>query len=283
MASFSNTELNATVQEKWDQDVEDGRYSEAVLMPRIANKSAVASKGDIIHLSYKGVYTVGNVASNGVFAPQVYTLNSTPINMTSYKQVAIEVEEQAQLQSLWSPESDFPTDAGKAFGAHYDNVLGALHASFTSNVIGDAATPDAFKDDAMRTAMLRLSDRNVPKNDLSWVLPPIAFYLGIASQPEFTDAQRVGLPKSILTTNFRFQLLGVPFYESTQLTTVGTAIKGFLLHRTAMAIAFNRKNEFRRAQRTAALVLSDVIVGFSLYGSTVWREDHGAVINIRNT
>lgn len=283
MASFSTTELNATVTEKWDDDVEEGRYSEAVFMPRIANKSAIADKGDILHLTYKGVYTVGAVGSNGAFVPQVYTPTSTAVTLNQFNQVAISVEDQAKFQSIWEPSSSFPKDSGKAFGALYDNALGSLHASFTSNVVGNASQPTPFTDVEMLEAMLDLANRNIPKNELSFILPPIAYYKGICSKPTFVDASAIGLDKSILTTNYRFPLMGIPAYESTQLTTSGTAIKGFLVHRTALAIAFTRKNIFKQADRTASLILANVAVAASIWGYNVWREDHGCVINIANS
>ena len=286
MASFSTTELNATIDEKWNMDVDDARYDAAVIMPRIMNKSDLVKKsGDIINLTYKSKYTVGAVGANGAFVPQVFTPTNVAVTINQHRQVAIEIEDRAAAQSFWDPDSDFPKDAGRAMAVDYDTAIAALHSDLVSNVVGDATTPTPFDDVQMRVAMLKLSDRTIPKDDLSFILPPIAFYLGIAAQPTFVDANKSGLPKNVLTTNFRFPLLGIPAYESTLVaTTNGTVTrKGFLIHRSTFAIGMQKNNEIKRAERTASLVFSYVVAMQSLYGVRTFREDHGCVINIRNS
>lgn len=284
MASFSNTELNATIDEKWDMEIEEARYANAVIMPRIANKSGVVKKsGDRINVTVKPKYTVGDVGSNGAFVPQTITPTSVAVVVDQHKQVAIETEDKAEAQSFWDPESDFPKDAGAAMAVKYDTDIAALHGDFTSNVVGEEGTPEIFGTSKVRAALLKLADRNVPLRELSFLLPPIAFYSGVFTEAQLTAADAAGLPKNVLTTNYRFPLLGVPAYETTCLTTVGTAIKGLLLHKSAMAIAMQKNNEIKRAERTSALVLSYVVVIQSLYGIKTIREDHGVVINIRNS
>jgi len=284
MASFSNTELNAVVQELWDQEVDDARYATAVLMPRVMNKSGIArKKGDIIHMTVEGRFTVGDVGANGAFVPQVYTPETVAITINQHKQIAISIEDKTDSQAFWTPESTFPKQAGKGMAEDYDSALSALHTDLVSNVVGDEGNPSAFSTERMRAAMLKLDDRNVPMQDRSFVLPPIAFYNGVLAETQLTDADKAGLPKSALTTGFRSALLGTPAYYSTLLKTVGTSLKGFLLHKSTFAIAFQRNNEIKRADRTSALFLADVIVAQSLYGVKTFRENHGVVINVANS
>lgn len=285
MASFSATELNATIDEKWDQDIEDARYASGVFLNRIANKSAVVkSSGDILHVTIKQKYTVGNVGSNGAFIPQVWTANSVPITVNQYKQVAIEVEDLAKAQSFWDPDSDFPSDAGAAFAEHYDTVIAGQYASFNAlTEVGNSDNPAAFGKQAMLTSMLRLADANIPKANLSYFLPPIGFLGGLLNEVQFTAADQAGQPKNVLTTGYQFTLMGTPFYQSTTVATAGptqNTRKGLLLHKSAMGIAFQKNNEIRRADRTPALVASTVVFIKSLYGISVIRTDHGVVLNI---
>ena len=284
MASLSTTELNATTDEKWDHDLDDARYQAGVILNRVLNKSAlVKQSGDIVNLTYKPKLTVNTVGSNGTFTPTAYTLTNVQVAVNVHQYVAIETEDRAKAASFWDPESDFPKDAGLALGESYDTALAALYTDLTSNVIGDSTNPAPFDDVPVRTALLKLRDRNIPIEDLSFILPPIAFYLGLFTQDRFTDADKAGLPKNVLTTNFRFPLLGVPAYETTKVAVSGTAYKGLLLHKSTFAIAMQLNNKYARAERTAALVFSAVAAVESLYGVKTFREDHGVLINIRNS
>ena len=287
MAVFSNTELSATIDEKWAMDVEDARYAASVIMPRILNKSeVVANHGDIVNIQYKTKYTVGSVTSaTGAFVPQSYTVTSVAVTVDQWQQVAVEILDRAKAQSFYSPDSDFGTDAGSAFGEDIDGAVAALHPNITSNVIGDQGNPSAFDDIPMLAGMLKLADRNIPKKELSFILPPIAFYLGLFTKDRFTDADKAGLPKNVLSTNFRFPLLGVPAYESTLLKTPAgtTAIKGLLIHKSCLAVAVQKNTEIKTAERTASLVFSYVAAAQALYGVKTFREDHGVVINIKNS
>lgn len=281
MPSFSNTELNAVVQELWDQEVDDARYATAVLVNRVLNKTAIAKKkGDIVHLTVDGTLTAGDVGANGAFIPQVYTPTSVALTVDQHVQVAIELEDRTESQVFWNPMGRFPREAGKAMGVDHDDAIAALHGNLTSNIVGTEGSPGAFTAGLMRASMLKLDDRNVPASDRSYILPPVAYYDGILAETQLTDADKAGLPKSLLTTGLKTQLIGVPYFSSTRLVKVGTAYKGFLLHKSTFAIAFQRENEFKRADRTAALVLSEVQVVQALYGVITFRENHGVLIHV---
>lgn len=283
MASFSNTELNASIDEKWDMDIEDARYANAVIMNRVNNKSAIVQKsGDIIHISIKQKYSVGNVGANGAFVPQVWTLGSTPITVDQHKQVAIEIEEKAAAQSFWEPDSDFPKDAGKALAVQYDVDLANQYTNIATNIIGDPANPAQFDSSMARTAMLKLADTNIPTDDLSFIVPPIAYFKGLMAEMQLTAANYMGVSKNVLTTGYKFDLFGVPVFYSTALakTNGGTTWRALLLHKQALAIAMQKNNEIRRAERTAGLVFSYVVAIYSLYGLATIREDHSVLMNI---
>ncbi len=284
MASFSTTELNATVDEKWQMDVEDARYASAVILPRVSNKSDMVRKsGDIINVTVDQKYTVGDVGSNGAFVPQVLTPTSVAVTINQYRQVAIEVEDRAEAASFYSPESRFPKDAGAAMAVDVDDKIAALHTDVTTNVVGSPSTPSAFDSTLMRAAMLKLADTNIPLSELAFILPPIAFYSGILAEAQLTGANTSGSSKEANITGARFPLLGIPAFESTVLKTVTNARKGFLLHKTAFAVALQKNSEIARADRTSALVFSFVVAIKSLFGVKTIREDHACVINIKKT
>lgn len=280
---FNNTTLNATVPEIWDLRLDQARYEASVIMQRVLNKSELVKKyGDIINLTYKDKLTVVNIsATDGTFTAQNYTPTSVAVTVDQWKGTPIEVVDKAAYQSFWDPKSDLPADAGKALGETVDTALGALYSSLTSNVIGSSDNPTPFDDTSLLGCILKLRDRSIPLNELSLFLPPIAFYGGILTKPEFRDAEKTGLPKSVLTTNYRGPLLGVPAYESTLLATTGSARAGLLLHKSAFAIAMQKNNEYRVADGVAAGKMSHIAIVASLYGLRVFREDHGCVIYVR--
>lgn len=281
MAAFSSTELDATIQEVWDQDVEEARYESGVVLNRVANKSAKAKYNDILRITYKAKYTTSAVTvATGAFTTQTITPTGTTVTLNQWKTVPIEVPYIMQDQSFWNPESDFPKDAGAAMGEDNDNYLLDLDSNFTSNDVNSAAAPTAFDDVAMLAAVLKLRDRAIPLNDLSFILPPIAFYKGIFTKPEFRDADKTGLPKSVLSTGYRMKFLEIPSYETTLVNTDNLARVGLLIHKTAMAIAFQRNNEIKRAEGIAAGKLSSIAVLHSLYGASAWRTDHASRIFI---
>lgn len=286
MASFGSSELDLTTDEKWDMDLEEARYEASTIMQRVTNRSAIVKKsGDIINVTIQGRYSVNDVGASGSFTPQIQTLTAVQITVDKHKEVAIETQDKAIAQSFWDPESTFPKEAGMAMGEDVDTRLAELHTDFTSNVVFSESDPKPFDTVALRVAMLKLRDRSIPLRDLSFILPPIAYYQGILTETQLVDSDKTGLPKSVLINGFRTRLLEVPAYETTLLTTPdGTsAIKAFLLHKTAMAIATQKNNEIKRAERTSALVFSAVVAVQSLYGVKTIREDHGVVLNIKNS
>ena len=284
MGALTNTELAATIDEVWDLTTLEARYAAAVIMPRILNKSDnVSRSGDIVHIPIKKKRVVGSVTAAGAFTPDAQTVTQVDVTVDTWKYVSDETTDQAEAQSYYDPASDFPEGAGKALGEDYDGAIANLYTNLTSNIVGNVSAGSVFDDSLMLASMLKLANLNVPKASLSYVLPPIAFYGGLFKLERFTNADITGFPKTVLTTNFRFPLLGIPAYETTLLKTVTDITKGFLLHKEAFAIAMSINNKIKRSERTAGLVLSNVVVMQGLYGVKTVREDHACLINIKAT
>ena len=280
MAVFDNTTNAATINEVWDRAVEQFRYAKGVFLNRINNKSSlVKESGDIINFSIKKEYTVGTIPSGGAITPQSWTMTTVALTVDKNQEITVETEDKTKAQSFWDANSDLPKDAGAAFAAEYDRLIAAQHGDFTLTPVNAADTTSAFGKNSFTTAMLRMDDNNVPQEDRSFFLSPNAYWAGLMNEMQLTAANEAGLPKNVLTTGFRFSLGGVPFYTSTKIATVGTVRKGILLHKSALAIAFQRNCEIRRADRLAGLVDSYVAMVKSLYGIKMVRADYGVVIN----
>lgn len=280
---FDNTALNATVRELWDEKIEDARYAKGVILNRVANKSGVAQKkGDVIHVTIDQKYTVGTVATDGSFAPQNYTPGTSDVTLNQWEQISIRVLDRAQAQSFWTPDSKFPSAAGAAFAARYDAQIAALHSGVAvTNVAGSTSTPSAFDKTLAQEAMVRLANQNIPLEELSWVLHPVAYYSGLLNEAQLTQADASGQSKNVITTGYVFPLLGSPVYLSTNIVETGTPAvkKNLLLHKSAIAIAWQKNTDIEHVRTTANLVLADLFVAQSLYGQSVIRSDHFVVVN----
>lgn len=280
---FDNTALNATVRELWDDKIEAARYAKGVIMNRVANKSGIAQKkGDIIHVTVDQKYSVGVVGSDGSFAPQNYIPSTSDITLNQWEQIAIRVLDRAQAQSFWTPDSQFPSQAGAAFAARYDAQIAALHPSVgAGNTVGNAASPAQFDKTLAQEAMLRLANQNIPLEELSWVLHPVAYYNGLMNEAQLTQADQSGQNKNVLTTGYVFPLFGSPVYLSTNIVETGSPAvkKNLLLHKSSIAIAWQKNVDIEHVRTTANLVLADLFVAQSLYGQSVIRSDHFVVIN----
>ena len=288
MAVYANSTLtDITIDRVWDRSLLESRYAKSGLMPKVLNKSdKVRKSGEIVSIDIEGALSTGTVtAATGAFTPAAPVPTQVNITVDTWQYVAIEITDQAKIQSFWDPTSTFPKNAGKALAVAYDTALAALYSSITPNVVGSPDNPAAFGDGDARSALLQLADLNVPLEDLNFFLPPVGFYSGILSQVELTAAYSTGEGKSTLITGQMKPLLGVPITILTTLATVaaqaGNCRKGLLLHKEAMAIAMQAEHDYALVDRKPAGFLSHAGVTQSLYGVKVVRANHGVVLNIR--
>lgn len=283
MAVYTNATLaNITIPLLWDSQVLEARYASAVILARVLNKSQIlAEKGSLVYIDVEPTYTSQDVGSNGSFT----SLNTAPtqVNITvdKWKAVSIDITNQAEVQSFWDPLSKFPARAGKLQGIDIDTDLGNLYSGVTSNnVFGSPTSPQDFGDNEARLGMLQLAKTNIPIDGLSFILPPSAFYRGLLSNPHLTAAYATGLPKSVLTTGFKQDLLGAPVYLSNCLANDGTAVKGYLLHKEALGAAIQINGKYNMYDMGPANRLAHVGVYNYMYGTRMIRNDHLCVFNI---
>ena len=290
MAVYANNTLTNTINVAYDMALLKARYATAVIMPRVLNKSGLVSKsGETINIEIEPTFTTGAVtAATGAFTPTNVAPTQAIITVNQWRYASVEITEQAAQQSFYNPIDSFATPAGKALAIDEDSDLAALYSSVVAaNDINGNANPQSFDDTLAREAMLRLADSNVPLEGLSWVLPPIAFWKGWLAQPNLTPAYASGLGKSMLITGQMSEILGVPAFQSTVISTVnvgGVSLrKGMLLHKESLGIATQLNHSYKTASRVSNLFLSDVAVVAHLYGTQVIRDNHYAVVTLHNS
>lgn len=291
MAVYANTTLgDITIDQIWDQDVLAGRYSTSVILNRVLNKSQVVKKhGYLVVIPIEPTYSAGTVTgTDGSFTPSNTAPTVANINLNVWQYHAVTVTDQAQLQSFWDPAgSTFGKIAGKVLGVAVEQNLRDLFASLTG--LGTVGTTDpgqstAFSKEAVQAALLLAEDNKIPRESLSFILCPSAFYGGLFTDPDMTRADATGLPKSVHTTGFRTPLYGVPAYASTELSKTGAGDNsriGALIHKEALACAFQADNKYGKESQIGAGKLATTVVAASLYGSVVARSDHGVRLYIK--
>ena len=281
MAEFDNTALNSVVKELWDERIEDARYANGVLMKNIANKSSIAvKKGDIIHVSIDQKYTVGTISAAGAFTPQNYTLTTVDVTLNQWEQISIRVLDRAEAQAFWQPGSNFPERTGAAFADRYDGQIAALYTGITAQV-GSTTSPGNFDKNLAQEAMLLLARTNIPLDDLTFNLHHTAYYSGLCNEIGLVDASKTGDSRSVIISGKVNPLFNVPVSLSSNIIATGTPTvhKNMLLHRSALAIAWQKDGEIDKARGTAGLVAGWIFLAQSLYGQSAIRADHGVVIN----
>lgn len=278
---MDNTALNASVQELWDHKVAEARYIKGVIWNKMWNSSETAKKkGDIVRLSIDQRYTVGAVGADGSFTPQNYTLGTAAVTLDQWNQVAIEETDRVKAQSFWLPSSNFPSKSGEAFASYYDFTLAAQHESFTTEIGGTSPADIAiFDKNLAQEALYRRSLANVPMEDLYFFIHESAYFKGLCNETQLTDADKTGYDRSVLITGKQFTLFNVPVYTTNNIALSGSVRKNLLLHKEAIALAFQYETEFESQRAIGARKATTVFFAGSLWGFTVFRTDYGYVIN----
>lgn len=292
MSVSGDTQFAAVESQVWDTQVLQARYSKAAIMPHVLNRSTlVAESGQVVHIPIKPVFVGGTVGSDGTFTPEQVTLTDVQVNVNTWKQVSIEITDKAGKQAVVTLTTEMPSQFGEKLATFYDIDLANLYNSLTGIAVGSKGTPVQFDETAATAAVLGLRRNDIPLEDMSWILPPEAYYLGWLLKERFTNAMTTGFDKSVIQTNYRQPILGIPAYESTLLagsvknadatiTAPAGGIAGMLIHEQAFAIAMQTNNKYEQVRGTPAGRLTTIIVAQNLYGVVVCRADHGCPIFI---
>lgn len=288
MAISSNTEYSATIDEKWDSDVERARYSKSKLMPAVMNKSAlIKGSGDIINITVEPRLSVGDInASTGAFTQRSATLTNVQVLINQSKEVNVNTTDQALAQSFWGIESVFPDSAGKALAEEYDRFISVTgyQGALAANTIGSEAAPVPLTNNNVRAALLRLADNRVPveNEDLTLATPPSGLYVDLLGETEYTASYAIGgnVKSPLITGNVNFQVLGCKVAATAEIALVnGSVYKAMLFHKSAIAFGMQKGHEFERYSLASAGVAGKGVLMISLYGAKVARSDHISVIN----
>ena len=309
MAVLTDAQVGVFFDEKWDLEVNQALYGEAVSMPRILNKSSLVNgSGEIIHITTRPRLVGGDVGSDGGFTSEQTTFTEVQVNVNTWKYVSQEYTDKQSKQSIVSLEKELPSQFGERLAEFYDSDINDLILSATGldgvtvgAGIGSPGAPLSFIEPNALAAVLAIRRRSIKIENLSWLLSPECYYLGWLTKERMTNADKTGLPESVLTTNFRQKILNIPGYESgllngtsctddsgaslnpaSGINVAGTTACG-LVHSDFAAIAMQFNNKYKKADATSAGRLATIIVAHTLYGLVVNRAKFAVPLYISNT
>lgn len=282
MADTTTTSLAVLIPQLFDMQVLDARYAKAQIMPRFLNKSQLVSKfGNKVNIPIEPKLAGGTVnQTTGEFTPEAWTFTEVELDIDKWDHASVDVIDNAQAQSHTDTLKRLPSAAGKKLAEQVDIALADLHANWTTDPVGSIDNPTIFGDGMILEALFSLSDNDIPKENLSWILSSECYYLGIFTKERWTSADTTGLPKSVLQTNFRFPIFGIPAYETSLVRKVGNIKKCFIGHQEGLATALQVETKAETSRRTSALKLSTVVIVQNQYGIKTVRADHMRVLNV---
>lgn len=283
MAQITATELCAAIVERWRLVALKALFAKIVAKSRILNVTEdVQGMGDIMHLKINPVPTVGDItASTGAYTAEAVTITNTDLTVNKWKYVAHDVVDIARYQSDIDAIENFSQAFMPALGQQIDKDIFALWSSATTNAeIGDATNGSTFDDNIIIPAGLILDNLDIPLEDRSWFLPPVAVSQ-LQKNDKWVDADKTGLPKSVRTTGFlNLDIYGVPAYRSTQIATSGTIRKAMLIHQNGLMVGIQRNISVEKFARTQ---FSQPFAASVLYGVAIARNNHVQVCDIKTT
>ena len=291
------------IPELWSDEVIGAYKSNLVIANLVTKLSHKGKKGDTIHIPVPSRGT----ASAKVAETQVTLLASTNsvinVSIDQHYEYSKLIEDIAEVQSLASMRKFYTDDAGYALAKQVDTKLGTLweglqggtvggsdaaswETAYTINVgdtalelyTGNASNARDITDVAIRALNLKLDDADVPMDNRSLIIPPIAAndLLGIN---RFTEQQYIGSGDAIATGKIGM-IYGADVYISSNCPTASDSTApyntdrvGVLLHKDALVLA--EQLGVRSQTQYKQEYLGDLFTSDTIYGVAELRNDAG--------
>lgn len=297
--SFINSDLAATIPEKWGTMMLEQRFPEFVLQAHVTDLSSmIATEGDIVHVPnlYTNVFTATTQSTPGTEV----TLQSpaqvdVTITVDTHKYVAFILDDKtmAQVAKSYSLSEAYARAAQKTLLRDLEDSLFALYTSYTTyTALGSAVA--AIADVDFRGAIANLEGAEFREDNaifmdvkvyfnqfigLSKISPNYSANLGVIATGLLGDGQK--------GTQIKGVAYGVPVFTSTRVPAPAAVAKNMMFNKVAMGYAVKNLGQGGAKVRTqmdyklenlGTLTVCDIV-----YGVGVLRADAGCLINALNT
>jgi N4-gp56 family major capsid protein len=284
---------NNFIPELWSDEVIGSYKSNLVLANLVTKMSHKGKKGDTIHIPAPSRGSASEKAANSQVTLSAATNSVVNISINKHYEYSKLIEDIAEVQALASMRKFYTDDAGYALATQVDDDLFALFeglqggtvggtgaAAWEKAVIGGDGTTDYtgnstnasdITDAGIRKMILALDNADVPMDNRSLILPPVAANDLLAIN-RFTEQQFIGSGDAIKTGKIG-QIYGVDVFVSSNCPTVGTDRVGGLFHRDA--IVFAEQVGVRTQTQYKQEYLGDLFTADTIYGTGELRNDAG--------
>jgi len=291
---------NNFIPELWSDEVIGAYKSNLVVANLVTKLSHKGKKGDTIHIPVpaRGVATAKG--ANAQVTLSAATNTTVDVSIATHYEYSKLIEDIAEVQSLASMRKFYTDDAGFALATRVDTDLMDLAEGLQTGTTTDksydtaraftATGSEAFTgtneaditDIGLRSLILMLDNANVPMDNRSLIIPPVAAndLLGIN---RFTEQQFIGSGDAIKTGKIG-QIYGIDVYVTTNCPTVkssggtgnsaaGTERVGMLIHKDAFVLA--EQLGVRSQTQYKQEYLGDLFTADTIYGVAELRNDAG--------
>ena len=286
------------IPELWSDEVIGAYKTNLVVANLVTKLSHKGKKGDTIHIPVPARGSASAKAVNTQVTLSAATNSVVDVSINKHYEYSKLIEDIAEVQALASMRKFYTEDAGFALATQVDTDLMDLAEGFQSGSTTDKSYDTAFigtgataftgtneadiTDAGLRALILKLDNANVPMDNRSLIIPPVAAndMLGIN---RFTEQQFIGDGSAIKTGKIGM-IYGIDVYITTNCPTVkssggtgnsaaGTERVGVLMHKDALVLA--EQVGVRSQTQYKQEYLGDLFTSDTIYGVKELRNDAG--------
>jgi len=272
MAEINTTVAAVMIPEVWGSRMVVSRESDYHMAKRVEKwDEDVASFGDTIHVPRISSLVAATLPITGNVQFSATTETEVQITLDQMKYIAFSITDVTNKQSKYNLRSAYTDKAGPALGKPIETGLMGLWSGFSTVL---TAQPE-FDEDFILSAVQELDVDNVPQSDrfcVSYVSQKRAL---LKVDKLVSNQYRSGNPGEQITKGLiTLDIYGVEFSFS-PLTVLSTTYKNLMFHRSAMALAVQKKVAVEKFARVG---FHDDYAAFEIYGFGEVRDDHAVVM-----
>jgi N4-gp56 family major capsid protein len=293
---------NNFIPELWSDEVIGSYKSNLVLANLVTKMSHKGKKGDTIHIPAPTRGSASAKAANTQVTLSAATNSVVNISINKHYEYSKLIEDIAEVQALASMRKFYTDDAGYALANQVDDDLFALFEGLQSGTVGGSGSAawetaviggdgttlytgaadnsSDITDAGIRKMILKLDNADVPMDNRSLILPPVAANDLLAIN-RFTEQQFIGSGDAIKTGKIG-QIYGVDVFVSSNCPAISTTGRvGGLFHRDA--IVFAEQVGVRTQTQYKQEYLGDLFTADTIYGVGELRNDAGIAFVVPTT
>tara|TARA_R110002074_G_scaffold132543_1_gene275893 strand:+ start:5507 stop:6430 length:924 start_codon:yes stop_codon:yes gene_type:complete len=299
----TTTDAANFIPELWSDEVIAGYKANIVMGNLVTRINHNGKKGDTIHIPTPTRGSANAKAADTQVVLQGDTHGVTNISIDKHYEYSVVIEDIVEVQGLSSLRRFYTDDAGYALAKQVDTdiwtqfeslqggtVGGSGAALWEKAVIGSNGTTDYtgnssnaadLTDAGIRAMILTLDNADVPMDNRSLVVPPIASndMLAIA---RFTEQAYIGDGNAIKTGKIG-SIYGIDVYVSSNCPSINSSAQrvGAMFHKDAIGLV--EQMGVRSQTQYKQEYLGDLFTSDTIYGIGEMRNDGGVAFVVPAT